>query len=561
MSLLEVKDLRIGYRSPSKTLFPAVDGVSFRLRKGGTLGIVGESGCGKTTLARALLGYRRPGSAIMGGQVVFDGADILRFDAAALRALRGRRIAIVPQNPLGSLTYHIKVGPQVDEILRAHRGMDKRTARRHTLELFGRTNLPDPERIYGRYPHELSGGQRQRVVIAGALACEPALMVLDEPTTALDTTTEMQVLKLVKGLRESNDMALVYITHDLTLTDYMCEDVLVMLDGKVVEQGKTSQVFRQPRHDYTRMLVAAVPRVDAAAGAATVARDTITEQPLLKVENLHFRYRPRASLASLLRAKDEAFAVKDVSFDLVRGETLGLVGESGSGKSTIANVIVGLLRPSAGGVSFDGRSIAVADRERPLDLKRRIQIIFQDPLSSLNPRHSIETILTRPLRIFFGLTDAAARDRAAALLEEMELSTDLLRRYPRQLSGGQQQRVAIARAFAAEPDLILCDEVTSALDVSVQAHVLDLLEAMQRKTGAACLFISHDLGVIKQVANRTVVLEKGVVVEAGPTQSLFANPRHRYTQLLLAAASRRDDDRGPASPAARRAAGQQGRLQ
>ena len=541
MTLLELRDLRIGYHTRSGNLFPAVDGVSFRLQKGGTLGIVGESGCGKTTLARALLGYCRPGSTIMDGQVVFQGKDILRFDAAEMRALRGRSIAIVPQNPLSSLTYHIKVGPQVDEILQVHRGMNKHAARRRTLELFARTNLPDPEHIYHRYPHEISGGQRQRVVIAGALACEPALMVLDEPTTALDTTTEMQVLKLVKELRETIGMALVYITHDLTLTDYMCEDVLVMLDGKVVEQGKTAQVFRNPRNDYTRMLISAIPRVDAAAGAGAVAADAVTERPLLKVEHLSFRYHPRWSLASLFHPKPEPLAVSDVSFGLAPGETLGLVGESGSGKSTIANIAVGLLKPSAGDVLFDGKSIAMRDRDRSLDLRRRIQIIFQDPLSSLNPRHSIETILTRPLQTFFALRGRKARDRAAGLLEEMELSPDLLGRFPRQLSGGQQQRVAIARAFAAEPDLILCDEVTSALDVSVQAHVLELLKSIQAKTRAACLFISHDLGVIKQVANRTVVLEKGVVVEAGPTKAMFAKPIHRYTRLLLAAASRRDD--------------------
>jgi peptide/nickel transport system ATP-binding protein len=436
--------------------------------------------------------------------------------------------------------------------------MDGRSARRETLGLFAQTNLPEPERIYGRFPHELSGGQRQRVVIAGALACKPALMVLDEPTTALDTTTEMQVLKLVKDLRESHGMALVYITHDLTLTDYMCEDVLVMLDGKVVEQGRTSQIFHQPRDDYTRVLVGAIPRVDAATGAGVVLRDTVAEQPLLKVENLHFRYRSRLSLNAVLHPKEEAPAVRNVSFEIGRGETVGLVGESGSGKSTIANIVVGLTKPSAGNVYFDGRSIADTGRDRPLDLKRRIQIIFQDPLSSLNPRLRIETILTRPLHTFFGVIGAAARDRAAALLEAMELSSELLSRYPRQLSGGQQQRVAIARAFAAEPDLILCDEVTSALDVSVQAHVLGLLEAMQQKTGTACLFISHDLGVIKRVANRTVVLEKGAVVEAGPTQDLFAHPRHRYTQLLLRAALRRDGGGAPLSLESRRAAGLQG---
>ena len=541
MALLEVKGLKVGYYDETGALVPAVDDVSFALDKGGTLGIVGESGCGKTTLARALMGYCRPGCAIMAGEVLFEGEDVLRFTTPELRRLRGRRIAIVPQNPLDSLTYHMKVGHQVIEILQIHRGMGNREARRAALSLFAATKLPEPERIYDRYPHEISGGQRQRVVIAGALACEPALMILDEPTTALDTTTEMQVLKLVKDLRQKIDMALVYITHDLTLTNYMCENVLVMLDGKVMERGGASQIFESPRADYTKMLVSAIPRVDAPSRAGASRPAAAVEQPLLKVDHLSFAYRPSWTLSSLFSPKKEPLAVDDVSFAIHRGEVLGLVGESGSGKSTVANVLCGLLTPTSGDVVFDGRSINLSVRHRPADLKRRIQIIFQDPLSSLNPRRRIGSILARPLEMFFGLKGKRARDRAVELLEDMELPSDLLRRFPRQLSGGQQQRVAIARAFAAEPDLILCDEVTSALDVSVQAHVLELLKGIQAKTGAACLFISHDLGVIKQVAGMTVVLEKGVIAEAGPTERIFADPVHDYTRLLLAAASRRED--------------------
>ena len=541
MALLDVRELSVGYYTGADRPTPALDGIGFRLNKGQTLGVVGESGCGKTTLARALMAYCRPGAEITGGEVLFEGEDVLKYDTPKLRRLRGRRIAIVPQNPLGSLTYHMKVGLQVDEILRIHRGMDEKRARIHTLELFAATRLPEPERIYDRYPHEISGGQRQRVVIAGALACEPALMILDEPTTALDTTTEMQVLKLVKDLREKVDMALVYITHDLTLTNYMCERVLVMLDGKVVERGKASKIFEEPKADYTKMLVSSIPRLDADSGAGASLASAAVEQPLLKVDKLSFAYRPRWSLAARFKPMEEPLAVDDVSFELERGEVLGVVGESGSGKSTIANIICGLLTPTKGDVFFDGWPINVSARHRSADLKRRIQIIFQDPLSSLNPRRRIQTILTRPLEMLFAIRGKAARERAAALLEDMELSTDLLTRFPRQLSGGQQQRVAIARAFAAEPDLILCDEVTSALDVSVQAHVLELLKGIQAKTGAACLFISHDLGVVKRVARMTVVLEKGVVVEAGPTEKIFSDPTHAYTRILLAAASRRED--------------------
>ena len=538
MSLLNINKLTVGYVNPSGELIPAVQDVSFTLKKGETLGIVGESGCGKSTLARAILGYCRPGSFIMGGEALFDGEDILQMSSSQLRDLRGQRIAMVPQNPLSSLTYHMKVGPQVDEILKIHRGLDSNAARIHTLELFAGTNLPDPEQIYNRYPHEISGGQRQRVVIAGALACQPAIMVLDEPTTALDTTTEIQVLKLVKELRQENEMALIYITHDLTLTDYICKNVLVMLDGKVVEQGQVAKIFKHPQTDYTKMLIAAIPRVDAKSGAGAFLPAASAPQPLLEVDRLKFRYGKRRLLATIFKSREEPLAVNDVSFDLEHGETVGLVGESGSGKSTIANIICGLLIPTTGNVVFDNQPINTPAEKRSLEFRKRIQIIFQDPLSSLNPRHRIETILTRPLKIFFGLKGETARNRAIELLEAMELMPEYLSRFPRQLSGGQQQRVAIACAFAAKPDLILCDEVTSALDVSVQAHVLELLKAIQEKTGVACVFISHDLGVVKQVANKVIVLQKGIVAEAGPTEDVFAKPTHNYTRLLLAAASR-----------------------
>lgn len=545
MALLDVRNLKVAYGNPTtggQTM--AVDGVSFKVEQGETLGIVGESGCGKSTLARALMAYCRSGAEIVGGEVVFDGVDILQLKDEKIRELRGRRIAMVPQDPLTSLTYHMKVGAQVDEILKIHQKLDAAKARLYTLKLFDGTNLPEPEKIYGRYPHENSGGQRQRVVIAGALACEPDLLILDEPTTALDTTTEMQVLKLVKELRDRLGTALIYITHDLTLTDYMCENVLVMLEGKIVEQGQASRIFSAPQTDYGKMLVSSIPRVDAEPTESDDVQpfqvDEATE-PLLTVNHLSFRYTQQWSFAALLNPQKEPLAVNDVSFQLHHGETLGLVGESGSGKSTVANIIAGSMAPTGGHITFDGTALDGADKDRSADLRRRIQLIFQDPLSSLNPRRRVEAILTRPQEIFFGVSGKAARDRAVELLEDMELSADLLNRFPRQLSGGQQQRVAIARAFAANPDLILCDEITSALDVSVQAHVLKLLKGIQRKTGTACLFISHDLGVVKQVADETFVLKNGQVVEAGATRAIFDNPTHNYTRLLLAAASRRED--------------------
>lgn len=540
MPLLDVRDLKVAYRNATTgEQSMAVDGVSFSLDRGETLGIVGESGCGKSSIARALMAYCRPGGEIAGGEILFDGHDILKFTEQEIRELRGSRMAMVPQDPLTSLTYHMRVGPQVDEISRIHQKLSAHAARLHTLKLFERTNLPHPEQTYQRFPHENSGGQRQRVVIAGALACEPDLLILDEPTTALDTTTEMQVLKLVKELRDRLGTALIYITHDLTLTDYMCENVLVMLDGKVVERGSSKKIFQAPSTAYAKMLVAAIPRIDAPAPSRTVIPET--QSPLLQVKNLTYRYGRRWTLNPFQAVIQDEPAVDDVSFSVKKGETVGLVGESGSGKSTIASVLVGLMAPTTGQVSFDGKPIDTQDRKRAPDQRRRIQMIFQNPLSSLNPRQRVETILTRPMDIFFGMTGRTATDRAAELMEDMDLSPDLLRRFPRQLSGGQQQRIAIARAFAAKPDLLLCDEVTSALDVSVQAHVLALLKDMQMKTGTACLFISHDLGVVKQIADKVVVLQKGRVVETGVPSDVFASPKHDYTRRLLAAATRRED--------------------
>ncbi|HEX5129657.1 MAG TPA: ABC transporter ATP-binding protein, partial [Usitatibacter sp.] len=414
---------------------------------------------------------------------------------------------------------------------RIHRGCDVRTARDAAIELLGATRLPDPPSLAERFPHELSGGQRQRVVIAAALAGNPRLMILDEPTTALDKTTETQVLELVKSLRDRFRTALVYVSHDLNVVSEMCDRVLVMLDGAVIEEGPTAQVYRNPREDYTRKLVASIPRVDRPGDGAGVPEGSAA---LLTVSKLSFTYPARGWFG---RQRPNP-AVDDLSFEIAPGEALGLVGESGSGKSTAAAIVAGLLAPGGGSITFDGKPLQGTARERTQDERRRIQIIFQDPLSSLNPRQRIEAILARPLALFHGLSGAAARARTLELFGELQLDPRLLECYPRQLSGGQQQRVAIARAFAAKPDLVICDEVTSALDVSVQAQVLAILKDLQRGSNTACLFISHDLGVIRQVAARVIVMRDGRVREAGPTDTVFREPADDYTRLLLAAASR-----------------------
>jgi ABC-type glutathione transport system ATPase component len=534
MSVLDARGVNVSYRRADGSAMRAVIDASLTLADGESLGIVGESGSGKSTLARALMGYCRPGGVITSGDIRLEGRDIRGLQRSGGRALRGGRIAFVPQNPLASLTPHMRVGHQVAEAVRIHRGCDAREARRATLELFEATRLPDPAALFERFPHELSGGQRQRVVISAALAGSPRLVILDEPTTALDKTTESQVLDLVQSLRARFGAALIYVSHDLHVISAMCERVLVMLRGEVVEEGPTSRVYRQPSHDYTRRLIAAVPRIDAAPAQAPRA---VVPAPLLRLEDVSYSYPARRRW---LRASVPATrpAVKGLSLEIGRGETVGLVGESGSGKSTAAALVAGLLAPQSGRLDYAGQPLAGLARDRTAELRRRIQIIFQDPLSSLNPRQRVDAILARPLALFHGLEDKAARARSLELMAELQLEPELLDAYPRQLSGGQQQRIAIARAFAAEPDLVICDEITSALDVSVQAQVLSLLEAMQQRSGTACLFISHDLGVIARVATRVVVLCDGVTREAGPTQSILQRPADEYTRLLVADARR-----------------------
>ncbi|HET7730742.1 MAG TPA: ABC transporter ATP-binding protein [Usitatibacter sp.] len=533
MTVLDARGVNVVYRRADGGAMRAVIDASLSLAEGESLGIVGESGSGKSTLARALMGYCRPGGTITSGDIRLEGRDIRALARGEGRALRGGRIAFVPQNPLASLTPHMRVGAQVAEAVRIHRGCDAREARRATLELFEATRLPDPATLYERFPHELSGGQRQRVVISAALAGSPRLVILDEPTTALDKTTEAQVLDLVQSLRARLGAALIYVSHDLHVISAMCERVLVMLRGEVVEEGPTPRVYREPRHDYTRRLIAAVPRLDGPGAQPSRAAAT---GPLLRLDNVGYTYPSRKRW--FRRTDAGRPALQGLSLEIGRGETVGLVGESGSGKSTAAAIVAGLLAPQAGTLAYAAQPLAGLARDRTPELRRRIQIIFQDPLSSLNPRQRVDAILARPLALFHGLAGAAARARSLELMAQLQLEPELLDAYPRQLSGGQQQRVAIARAFAADPDLIICDEITSALDVSVQAQVLALLEGLQERSGTACLFISHDLGVIARVASRVVVLCDGITREAGATRTILHNPRDEYTRLLVAAARR-----------------------
>ena len=530
--LLSVSGLCIGYRDAHGHLNPAVQDLSFTLTAGKALGIVGESGSGKSTAARALLGYYRGASERMAGDVILSGRSVGAASAQDLAALRGIEVAFVPQNPLSSLTYHLRVGQQLVEILQTRAGLTGKAARQRALELFSATRLPDPEAVFERYPHQLSGGQRQRVVIACALACRPKLLVLDEPTTALDKTTASQVLELVRDLKTEIGAGLVLVTHDLNVVASMCDQVVVMKDGRSVEQGVIESVFGQPQSDYTRELVGSVLRLDQ---TPPMALPVAAELPLLQVEGLSHEYKRTSWFGR--RQHSGPMALSDLSFELRAGEILGVIGESGSGKTTLGSAIAGLLVPSQGMMRFGGDSLSGGSMHRTRDQRRRVQMIFQDPLSSLNPRQRVLSAVARPIEVFFDVSATRARERAATLLAELGLGDTYLDRFPQQLSGGQQQRVAIARAFAAEPDLIICDEVTSALDATVQGQVLDAMRAMQHRRGVAMLVITHDLAVVWRLAQRVLVLQQGRVHEQGTTTQVFASPQSPYTLELLQAST------------------------
>jgi len=525
VTLLEVSDLSVEYRTPEGALHRAVDGVSFSLAAGDTIGIVGESGSGKSTLARALLGYLRAGSARAGGSVVLNGEDLFTAAASRVAALRGGTVALIPQQPLSALSPHFRVGAQVAEVIRTHRRLSAEQAHQKALELFRQTHLPDPENLAKRYPHQISGGQRQRVVIAAALAGSPELLVLDEPTTALDKTTETEVLALIRQLQRQRGTAMIYVSHDLHVIRTMCSRVIVMRAGRVVEDGPTEQVFRAPRSAYARSLIAATLGVEPPPQRLL----PVSSAPLLEVDRLSFSY----PIPGFFNRSAGPRALSDVSLCVRRGESFGIVGESGSGKSTLAALIVGLTSGASSAMRFDGTKLAGTARQRPRDLRRRIQLVFQDPLPSLNPAHTVEYIITRPMVQFFGTARAAARQAAEALMHDMELDAALLTRRPTELSGGQQQRVALARAFAANPDLIVCDEVTSALDVTIQAQVMVTLKRLLKERGTTFIFISHDLGFIAAMTDAMLVLEKGIACETGPTSALLTKPGHPYTQRLL----------------------------
>ncbi len=613
--LVEVEGLTIDFWSNDRWN-NVVNDVTFSLAPGEAIGLVGESGCGKTTTALSLLGFQRPGSRIRSGAIGFGGRDLARLSRRELQKVRGGRVSLVPQNPTTALSPGLRIGDQLVEAMSVHgvgsSGSD-RTRRAH--ELISHVRLPDAPRTARKYPHQLSGGQQQRVVIAMALACDPALVVLDEPTTGLDVTTQAQILDLLSRLRAELGMAMVYVTHNLGVVAAVCDRVGVMYAGELVEDAPVRELFARPKHPYTRGLIDAVPSVAAPhrgreivlrgllkrselpkgcrfAPRCDFAEEACFEQPqvlepvgpahavacrrVAEVELLVAGHVATSSYVPLAPAADESLldvaelsitydrrrrrlagarreplvVVRDVTFDLRAGETFSLVGESGSGKSTIARTVGGLLRPLAGQLTFEGRGLAATVESRSKDVRREIQIVLQNPDASLNPRQRVHQIVGRPLELFFGLRGKARRAGVAKALEDVRLDGAFASRYPDELSGGERQRVAIARALAARPRLMLCDEILSALDVSVQTNIVELLRELQAEQGIAYLFISHDLAVVRALSHRVGVLYLGELCEVGSAEDVYAPPYHPYTHMLLSAVPEIDGE-NTISPAVR----------
>ncbi|MGW2094012.1 dipeptide ABC transporter ATP-binding protein [Promicromonospora sukumoe] len=526
--LLRVRGLDVAYGDT-----PVVRGVDLDVARGERVAIVGQSGSGKSTVVAALLRLLPGAGRITGGTVELDGEDLAAAGEARMRTVRGGRIALVPQDPGTNLNPAMRLGDQVADALRAD-GLRGPAVRQRVLELLAEAGVPEPERRAKQFPHEFSGGMRQRVLIAMALAREPELLLADEPTSALDVTVQRRILDHLVALAEAHGTAMILVTHDLGLAADRADRVIVMLDGRIVEQGTPEQVLRAPQHEYTRRLVAAAPaavvaqgEAGAPSGRAAVGPET-TGGDVVTVRNLVKEYRVRGR-GGLLRAVD------DVSFAVPRGGTTALVGESGSGKTTVSRILLGLETPTSGEALVDGKAIAGAGRAERRALRRRVQPVFQDPYASLDPTHTVERVVDEPLRIF-GIGDRESRRaRVAELLDQVALPRDVAQRHPGALSGGQRQRVAIARALAPGPELLVLDEAVSALDVLVQEQILALLADLQERLGVSYLFISHDLAVVRGIADNVVVLRQGRVEEQGAVDDVFHSPRADYTRDLLGA--------------------------
>ena len=610
---INMKNLSVGFDSRSGKTIQVLRNVSLEISRGESIGLVGESGSGKSTLALAAMGYFKRGLRILQGTAHFDGIDMLAMERDELQKIRGGRLALIPQNSGQSLTPTMRIGQQLTEALRLHSEMASAQFSDRVVELLTQVRLPDPAALVSRYPHELSGGQQQRVAIATALAGEPDALLLDEPTTGLDVTTQAHILELLRDLAHERNMAMLYVSHDLGAISRVCDRVTVMYAGEIVLTGSARQVLLTPCHPYAHGLLTSIPRLNQTSlpvaldgrppmpgegirGCAYAERcpladdkcrskspdllpvktgetvrcfksDMIAKMPVssrkpsrkddlddrtsdsaLSLEHLAISYTKKDWLVSLLFPGTPVppATVDGISITIERGETLGLVGESGSGKSTILKAIAGLISPKEGQIKLNDDTVLTPRVEdRTTVSLRQIQMIFQNPDDSLNPRHTVAQILAQPLRLYFGLHGEMLREASANLLESVRLGAHYLDRLPSQLSGGEKQRVAIARAFAAEPEIVLCDEVTSALDVSVQAAVLDLLDELKTRQGTTYIFVSHDLAVVKAISDRVAVLYQGRLCETGPANAVYKAPFHPYTEVLLGAVLEPDPDVAP----------------
>ncbi|MEM1401782.1 MAG: dipeptide ABC transporter ATP-binding protein [Pseudomonadota bacterium] len=519
MALLDVKDLAVSFVTRNG-VNKAVDGISFSVESGKITAIIGESGSGKSVSCYSMLGLvPMPPGRIDNGTAHFQGRDLLAMSERELRGVRGSDIAMIFQDPMTCLNPFLRIGEQMIEPLVHHRGTPKKEAMARAVELLGEVGIRDPEKTINNYPHEFSGGMRQRVMIAMALINEPKLLIADEPTTALDVTIQAQILKLITELQKKRDIGVIFISHDLAVVADIADEIAVMQNGKIVERGDREAIFENAAHPYTQKLLAAIP----AGSKVSAQRD---DEPLIRVKNLKTYFGGEENLVK---------AVDDVSFKIKRGEVLGLVGESGSGKSTVGRSLLRLVSVTDGQVEFDGTDVTRLEGNGLKSMRRRMQMIFQDPFASLNPRMTVFDTLAEPL-LLHGIEDRKSVSKAVlTLMEDVGLARSALRKYPHEFSGGQRQRIAIGRALATRPEFIVADEPVSALDVTIQAQILELMQTLGKEYGLTMLFVSHDLAVVRHLADRIIVLYHGRIVEEGKGDALFTNPQQEYTQQLLSA--------------------------
>lgn len=553
--LLKINNLEISFKK-EKEFHPIIKRISYSLEANEILGIVGESGSGKSVSSLAIMGLLPPNiSKISHGEIIFEGKNIATFSQKELQNLRGKAISMIFQEPMSSLNPSLKCGFQVGEILEQHTKLSKKEIKEEVLQLFSRVKLPNPEKIYESYPHQISGGQKQRVMIAMAIACKPKILIADEPTTALDVTVQNEIIQLLKDIQQETGMSIIFISHDLSLVSEIANRVLVMYKGEIVEQGNAMDVFHKPQHIYTKALISSRPSLDVRLKRLPTIKDYLEnsvnseiisseerkkaqeklykQDPILEVKNVEKEY---FSTTGLFGKKTGFKAVNDVSFKMYEGETLGLVGESGCGKSTLGNTILQLDKATSGQIFYRGVDITKLPSKDIRSLRKEIQIIFQDPYSSLNPRIPVGKAIMEPMKVHkLYKNDAERKQKTIEILERVGLGEEYFNRYPHEFSGGQRQRIGIARTIALQPKLIVCDESVSALDISVQAQVLNLLNELKENFGFTYIFISHDLAVVKYMSDQVLVMNKGKIEELADADVLYENPQKDYTKKLIAA--------------------------